>query len=190
MKKLVRKIEEDFSIIGKDYIYPTQFIIRADELNQISDMDWIDLTTGNIFIKKFNTGPLEVEVDGLIYQAVSNYDTPELITDTEEFTDGVPQKNGKLGFFLCGVKEEVFDYGLSLEDGMDSKKLYPNEQVLAVSNDYAYDGESEKAGLKCMTSITGKVVFELFYGTSWYASKNHINYNDELVRYMASEKIK
>ena len=188
MKKLVKEILEDFSSIGKDLTYPTQFIIDASELSQIGDMEWLDTKTGYIFIKKFNNGPLEVNIDGLVYYAVREYDSPIFIYQTELFTDGIAQKNGKLGFYITSVCDETISDGLCLGEGMHCKELFPNEEVIAISNDYVYDGEAEKAGLKCMTSVTGKTVSELFYGTNNYSSKDHINYDEELIEYIMSCK--
>lgn len=187
MKRLHRKIEEDITNIGENDIYPTQFIIDASSLTQIGHLIWVNENTSYIFYKSNKDDQLHVIIDGLIYESVKGFS----VVDDNLLIDNIEQCKGKYGFYLNQVDDKAFDFGLVLEDGMESKKNYLDDDVVAVSNFYSCDGaNSLMFGLKCMTFEEGHSVKEIFVATGDYKIENHINYDEELIDYISNKKIR
>ena len=184
MIRLYKKIEEDISSVGINEYYPTQFIVKAINLYPIKENAWVEEESGYIFYK--SNDKLHVVIDGLVYDSVNNYNN----SDDKCEIDGISQCKGKIGFFISDVKEKIFDEGLILEDGMSLKNKYPKETVVAVSKFYVYSNDSEKYGLKCMSNLNGYLDEEIFVATGIYKDDNHINYDEELVNYIAHSKRK
>ena len=187
MKRLFRKIEEDISNIGENDIYPTQFIVDVSSLEQIGHLTWVNENTSYIFYKCNPTDQLNVIIDGLIYKSVKGFN----VVDDNLFIDNIEQCNGKYGFYLYQVDDKAIDLGLVLEDGMDSKQKYLDDDVVAIENFYKCDGvDSSICGLKCMTFEEGHTLKEVFIATGDYKGENHINYDEELIEYISNKKVK